>query len=141
MNRALITDARTRLATLWVFVLVNYLYCDVITNMQAETLKGLLVGNVQGMEISTTFLLAASVLMEIPMAMIVVSALLPYRISRWASVVAGTIMTVVQLGSLTMGSGPTPHYLFFSAVEVGCTVTIVWLAWRWLEAGPEAAAA
>jgi MFS family permease len=119
-----------KLSTLWIFVTLNYLYCDILGLMDAESLKGFLAGNVGGMDITQGFLLGASVLMEIPMSMVLLSRLLPYRANRWANIIAGTIMTIVQFGSLFAGSSPTAYYLFFSAVEISCTVGIVWYAWR-----------
>ena len=123
-------DMRMKLSTLWIFVTLNYLYCDVLSHMEAETLKGILEGNVGGMDITPGFLLGASVLMEIPMAMVLLSRLLPYRANRRANIIAGTIMTIVQFGSLFVGSSPAAYYLFFSVVEISCTAGIVWYAWR-----------
>ncbi len=119
------------LSTLWIFVLFNYLYCDVLSNMEAETLKGLLTGQVAGMEFTPVFMLSAGILMEIPTLMILLSRILPRKGNRWANIVAGLIMTCVQIGSLFVGTGPSLHYTFYSAIEITCTAVIVWLAWRW----------
>ena len=83
-----------------------------------------------------SFLLCAGFLMEIPMAMIVVSRLLEHRSNRCINLVAGTLMTMVQIGSFWMGTAPTLHYMFFSAVEIATTATVVWTAWKWVPAGP-----
>ncbi len=39
---------RTRISALWLFVTLNYLYCDVVTLMDPNLLKGFLAGNVGG---------------------------------------------------------------------------------------------
>ena len=119
---------RSKLSTLWLFATVNYLYCDVVTLMDPDKLKGFVAGSIGGMEITQGFLLAAGVLVEIPMAMILLARLLPARANRWANVAAGTVMTAVQLASLFAGR-PAPYYLFFSVIEIGTTAAIVWLAW------------
>lgn len=119
------------LSTLWIFVLFNYLYCDVLSNMEAQTLNGLLTGHVAGMDITPVFMLGAAILMEIPILMVLLSRILPYRGNRWANIIAGLIMTSVQIGSLFVGTGPSLHYSFYSAIEITCTAAIVWLAWRW----------
>jgi hypothetical protein len=124
-------DPRVVLPTLWVFAVLNYLYCDVLGLMHAPELQGFLDGAAGGMQITTSFLLAAGALMEIPIAMVLVSRLAPHRVARPANIVAGAVMTLVQLGSLGVGSDVTPHYLFFSAVEVSATVSIVWIAATW----------
>ncbi len=36
-----IEDMKTRLQTLWIFVMFNYLYCDVISNMESTVLTGI----------------------------------------------------------------------------------------------------
>jgi hypothetical protein len=56
------------------------------------------------------------------------SRIAPHRLARWSSVVAGAVMTVVQAGTLTFGSAPTLHYLYFSAIEIATTAFITWYA-------------
>lgn len=123
-------NLKTRLTLLWIFVTFNYLYCDLIGVMDSEMLRGYLDGNVDGVRISESFLLAAAALVEIPMAMILLTGALSDRYSRLANVVAGTIMTVVQAATLFVGN-TTSYYAFFSVIEIACTASIVWLAWRW----------
>ena len=119
------------LSTLWIFAMFNYLYCDLVGLMDANLLNQFITGNVGGIEVSQGFLLGASILMEIPIAMIVLSRILDYRANRWANIIAGFIMTVVQLSSLVFGSAPTIYYMFFSIVEIACTSFVLWYAWKW----------
>ena len=72
------------------------------------------------------------------MAMVLVSRFVDFRINRWANVVAGAFMTLVQVATLFIGT-PTLYYLFCSVVEIGATASIVWLAWRWRPAPAPAA--
>lgn len=123
-------DRRALLSTLWVFAMLNYLYCDVLGLMNPEMLKGFLAGTVSGMAVTQGFLLGASVLMEIPTSMVLLSRVLRPGANRWANVIAGAFMTVVQLASLLLGS-PAPYYVFFSIIEIACTMFIVWYAWTW----------
>lgn len=116
-------DIRGRLSALWLFATLNYLYCDVVTLM--DPVKH---GNVQ---LTQGFLLGAAILVEIPMAMVLLSRILKYRASRWASIIAGAVMTVVQTATLFVAV-PTMYYAFFSAIEIACTALIVWFAWKWL---------
>ena len=125
-------DRKSRLSTLWIFASLNYLYCDVASLMDPQLLPQYLRGNVNGLDFTPGFLLAAGVLVEIFIAMVLLSRLLPYRANRWANIVAGTVMTAVQLATVLFAA-PAPHYAFFSAIEVATTVTIVWYAWTWTE--------
>ena len=122
----------SRLSTLWIFATLNYLYCDVVTLMNPPLLKGYLAGHVGGIDITQGFLLAAGALVEIPMAMVLLSRVLSYRSARWANIVAGGLMTMVQFASLFAGT-PPPYYVFFSIIEIGATAFTLWYAWRWRE--------
>jgi hypothetical protein len=116
-------DVKVRLSTLWVFMLFNYLYCDVLTGFDPTVPR----------DLNRDALLAASFLMEIPIAMVLLSRMLRYRPNRWSNIIAGAFMAVVQVSTLFVGSGPTAYYVFFSAVEIACLLFIVWTAWRWAE--------
>jgi hypothetical protein len=118
------------LSTLWVFATLNYLYCDVIALMDSGYLKQILTGQTGSIQITQGFLLGAAILMEIPIAMVLLARVLKDRASRWVNIIAGTIMTVVQTLSLFLGT-PTLYYAFFSTIEIACTIFIVWYAWKW----------
>jgi hypothetical protein len=125
-------DMKSKLSTLWIFVALNYLYCDVVSLMDPELLPQYLRGNVNGLELTPGFLLGAGILVEIFIAMVLLSRVLPYRANRWANIAAATIMTAVQLATLFAGV-PALYYLFFSVIEIATTVLIVWFAWNWRE--------
>ncbi len=124
-------DKKILLSTIWIFVVLNYLYCDVLSLMDAELLKQYLSGSVGSVEITQGFLLAAGILMEISISMVLLSRVLKYRANRRANIIAGTITTVVQIATLFVGSPPTMYYIFFSIIEIASTALIVWFAWNW----------
>ena len=125
-------DMKSKLSTLWIFVALNYLYCDIVSLMDPELLPQYLRGKVNGLEFTPWFLLGAGILVEIFIAMVLLSRVLPYGTNRWANIAAGTIMTAVQSATLFVGV-PAPYYLFFSVIEIATTVLIVWFAWNWPE--------
>ena len=118
------------LSILWIFVTVNYIFCDVFTLMFSEELKQILSGTVGTVIINQSFLLTFAIIMEIPMAMIFLSRFLIFRINRPLNIIAGLVLTTIQAGSLFVGT-PTMHYLFFSIIEIATTIAIVWFAWKW----------
>lgn len=125
-----ISNMKAVLSTLWIFVTVNYLYCDVMSLMDPTLLKQFLKGFASGFQITPGFLTGAAILMEIPMAMILLSRVLKDRANRRANISAGVMMTAVQIASLF--AGPlTLYYGFFSIVEIACTSVIVRFAWTW----------
>ena len=120
---------KSLLSTLWTFVTLNYLYCDIAGLMDAAILSQYLAGIVGGMVISSGFLLAAGILMEIPISMVLFSRILKSKGNRNANIIAGIIMTLVQIA--TLFAGPvTAYYLFFSIIEIAATAFITWYAWK-----------
>lgn len=132
-QRTIGMDRKVLLSTIWIFATFNFLYCDVLSLMDPELLKQYLTGRVNGMEFSQGFLLGAAILVEIPIAMVLLSRVLKYRVNRWANIIAGTVMTLVQAASLFAGT-PAMYYVFCSVLEITSTVLIVWFAWTWHDA-------
>lgn len=125
-----IKDRKVMLSTLWLFVTLNYLYCDVLAHMDSGVLNQLLVGDMGFVKITPMFLLSASVLMEIPIAMVLFSRILKQRANRLLNIIGGIIMTLVQTSSVFAGE-LTPSYAFFSIIEIATTAFVVWHAWTW----------
>jgi hypothetical protein len=82
----------TILSTLWIFLTVNFIFCDVFTLMHAEDLRNILNGKIGDIEITQEFLLAFAVIMEIPMIMIVLSKFLRYKLNRVLNLVFGAFL-------------------------------------------------
>jgi hypothetical protein len=83
-------------------------------------------------KLSEWAVLAFAALMLIPIAMIPLARLLPYRANRWANIVAGIESTAFVGVTLVGGKGPL-FYWFFSIIEMITTLYIVWYAARWRE--------
>lgn len=120
---------KTLLSTLWTFVTLNYLYCDVAGLMDANMLAQYLKGIVGSVAMTQGFLLGAGILMEIPMLMVLLSRVLRGKGNRRANITAGIIMSVVQIATLCMGPVAI-YYAFFSIIEIATTLFIVWYAWK-----------
>jgi hypothetical protein len=93
-------------------------------------LKQFLAGDIGSVHISQGFLLGAGILVEIPMAMVLLSRILGDRPNRVANIVAATLMTAVQALSLAAKT-PTLYYIFFSVIEIALTSAIIWYSWKW----------
>ena len=122
------------LSLLWIFLLLNFIYCDIIVLHDGGVLQDLIAGRAGALDVTPTFLLLVSLLMEIPIAMVLVSRLAARTHNRVANVTAGAIMIVIQTSSLFAGGAPATSdwsYLFFSAIELATLVAIITLAIRW----------
>lgn len=82
------------------------------------------------MEITQMFLLVSAVMMEIPMMMILLSKVLPYKPNKILNIVAAILLTLIQAGSLFVRK-PTLHYIFFSVIEIATTLFILWYSLNW----------
>ena len=116
-----------RLSLLWVFLMFNMVFADILSFMYPGFLKEVLTGYVGGVHITPGFLVAAAVLTEVPIAMIVLSRVLKHRANRWANIVAGVITIAYVIG----GSMRYPHAIFSSAAQVACALLVIWSAWKW----------
>ena len=119
------------LSKLWVFLSLNYILCDLLSNMEMSVIRGLFEGNIAGISMTEGFLLLAGISLEIPILMVVLSTILPYKANRRMNIGAAILMIIYQLGSFFAGSDVTLHYMFFSAVEILGNASILVLALRW----------
>ena len=117
-------DMKVRLSTLWVFVMFNMVFADIIGFLNPGALEEMMA-----MKPAQGLLLIFSILTEIPIAMIVLSRTSNYRINRWSNIIASivTILWVVVFGKTDLS------YLFFATIEVVCMLLIAWSAWNWTE--------
>jgi len=126
-------DTKERLSLLWIFAFLNYLYADVLALWD-------IVGSLKTADaphLPPWALAGSAVLMEIPIAMILASRLLPIRTNRLANIIAGAILTLIN-GFLTFvppffgyRTPALPEYLFFATIETVATSAIIWQAWTW----------
>ena len=125
------------LVLLWIFYSVNFMYADQLSSLVPGVLEETMTGYVADgtVQITPGFLLGTAIVWEIPFLMIILSWVLKYKANRWANIIAGAIMAVIQIGSLFMGT-PALYYIFYSIVNIACMSLIVWNAWKW--SNPEA---
>ena len=114
----------TRLSTLWVVVMFNMVFADILTFIKPGELEALWAGQA-GVQVTSGLLLVFAILIEIPIAMIFLSRVLKPRPNRWANTAAAVVTTAFVVG----GGALTPHYVFFATVELACMALIVWSVW------------
>ena len=122
INTPVKQNTKVKLSALWLFAMLTYTYGDVVTLM--DPVKH---GSIQ---LTEGFLLGGSIFMMIPITMVLLSRISRYKVIRWSSIVAGTIMTVALTSTLFVAV-PTSYYVFFTVIEIVCTALIVWYAWKW----------
>ena len=114
---------KAKLSTLWIFVLFNLIFRDIHEFARPGFLEEIMAS-----QVSEALLLLGGIMIEIPIAMVLLSRLLKVRANRWANIIAGAITIVLVLVNNT---APDLDDLFFATIEVAAMSLIVWYAWRW----------
>lgn len=116
-------DPRVKLSLLWIFVIVNMAYADILSLMDPTSIiRGIMVGN----PLPAGGLLAGAIVMETSFVMVVLPWVLSYKVNRWVSSIIGVFMA----WQIIIG-GRGLYYVFFATVESMCILLIIWLTWKW----------
>ncbi len=120
----MISDRGTRISTLWIVILFNMVFADILTYEIPGFMQKLWAGEM-GVDITPAILLVFAVLLEIPITMIFVSRILRPVANRWAN----TVAAVITAAFVVVGGTAYLHAIFFATVEVACLALIVWSVW------------
>ncbi len=117
-------DPKIKLSLLWIFVVLNIAYADILSLMDPTSAIRKVMG---GALLPAGGLIAGAILMETAIAMVILPWLLNYKVNRWVNIVIGVLNI---LAIVTGGHGL--YYVFFAAVEVASILLIIWFAWKWV---------
>ena len=124
-------DMKALLSKLWIFVLFNIVFQDIHEMLRPGFLEEVMTGTVNGVQMTEGFLLLGGMMLEIPIAMVLLPQVLRYRVNRWANIIAGPIAF-----ALIVFGGPSDlDDMFFATIEVVTLLFIVWYAWKWPNPG------
>jgi hypothetical protein len=119
---------RFKLSAAWAAIMSCYIYGDFWGLYRPGNLKDILEGGGPLGPTSQGSLVAVSVLVAIPAAMIFLSLALPPRLARWLNILISAALTAIILATLP---GAWAFYVFMSIVEIALQSSILWYAWRW----------
>lgn len=128
-------DIRAKISTLWVVLLFNMAFADIVgfaypgalAELMAIGTDGVSFGNADGIVITPGFLLIAAVFIEVAILMIYLSRVLTRKWNRIANFVAAIFTAVFILG----GGSIKLHYIFLASIEIATLLMIAILAWGW----------
>jgi energy-coupling factor transporter transmembrane protein EcfT len=109
-------DPRVKLSSLWIFVILNMAYADILSLMDPTSI---IRGIMSGAPLPAGGLLAGAIVMETSIAMVILAWVLNYKVNRWVNIIIGVFM----IWQIVIG-GHGPYYVFFAAVEVACMVCL-----------------
>jgi hypothetical protein len=119
-------DTRVILSGLWVSLMLTYLLGDVLRVFSGDFAAGMMGGK----EATQMILLAAAVLMLVPIVMVVLSLILKHPAARWLTIVAAVLLFIVNVAGLP--TYPSAYDRFLIAVSLVINVATVWYAWKWV---------
>ena len=79
-------EKRALLSSLWLFVLLNLIFRDIHEIVKAEFLTDALNGIYNGREVTEAMFLLGGIIVEVPVAMMLMAWILPIRANRRANV-------------------------------------------------------
>ncbi|MDA3851782.1 MAG: DUF6326 family protein [Spirochaetaceae bacterium] len=122
-NKIETKDIRIIISTLWVVVMFNMAFADILTFITPGVMADIVSGNMD-VTITPLIMLVFALLIEIPIAMIFLSRILKAKANRICNIIASilTILFVVGGGSLYI------HYIIFASVEVIAMMAIIVLS-------------
>lgn len=118
-----------KISTLWIIVLFNMVFADILSFMDPNFLTEVQTGIVGGITITPAFLIVAAVFIEIAIVMIYLTLVLTRPLSRGLNLAAVFVTLLFVIG----GGSLKAHYVFFASIEVGVLIYIAYLAWHWRE--------
>ena len=120
-------DTKVLLSTLWIVVMINMAYADILSLHIPGAFDEVAKTSVSTGAPIPQLMLVGAIMMEIPVAMIILSRVLKYRVNRWVNIIAG-IFTIAYIWG---GAASYPHYIFIAMVETICLLLIIWNALKW----------
>ncbi len=120
-------DTKVLLSTLWIVVMINMAYADILSLHIPGVFDEVAKTSVSTGAPIPQLMLVGAIMMEIPVAMIILSRVLKYGVNRWVNIIVG-IFTIAYIWG---GAASYPHYIFIAMVETICLLLIIWFAWKW----------
>jgi hypothetical protein len=120
-------DTKVLLSTLWIVVMINMAYADILSLHIPGVFDEVAKTSVSTGATIPQLMLGGAIMLELAIVMIILSHVLKYGINRWVNIGVG-IFTIAYIWG---GMSSYPHYIFIATVETICLLLIIWFAWNW----------
>lgn len=132
-RQMLALSMKAKLSTLWIFFLFNIIFRDIHEFVEPGFMEEVLTGTVNGAPVTEHMLLLGGVMIEVPIAMVLLSRVLPYGANRWTNMIVAILYGVLVPAFGTTDLDDTFHLI----MEVAALSTVIWSAWRWRNPSPK----
>ena len=120
-------DTKVLLSTLWIVVMINMLKADILSLYIPGAAEEVARTSASTGTPIPQLMFGGAIMMEISIAMIILSHVLKYGINRWVNIIVG----IITIAFVVSGGVSYPHYIFIATVEVICLLLIIGFAWMW----------
>lgn len=120
-------DVRIILSALWIALMFLFQQGDVLRLYSAEFIPG--KTKLGEMMSPGTLWMVSALTMTIPIAMIILSLTLPYKMNRWINIIAAVLFFIYTL--VGVRSYPSAYDRFLLVVSLAFNALTVWYAWHW----------
>ena len=120
-------DTYTKLAALWLFILLNIIFRDLHQFVMPGFLETIMTGRFNGMEITPGLMLIGGIVVSVPISMVPLSLFLERRFLRPLTLGAVLITTVTMIPPAPIDLDDAYHL----ALQLIGIAAITAIAWRW----------
>lgn len=120
-------DTKVLLSTLWIIVMINMLKADILSLYIPGAAEEVAKTSASTGAPIPQLMLGGAIMMELSIAMILLSRVLKYGVNRWVNIIVSLLALVFIWGP----GASYPHYIFIGTVETVCLLLIIWNAGKW----------
>lgn len=116
-------NTKVTIILLWITMLLNMIFADIFS-----IIVEIVNGGVLDIPLDVLKMMAiAAVITNIPILMIVLTWVLPFKINKWLNIIAAILTVVYIIG----GAAFLPHYYIIASIEIVLLITIITIAIKW----------
>lgn len=131
MEKDMKTSTRQKLSTLWTALMFFYIYADIKCFYETGLIEKIMAGNIDGLIINDTFLFWGAILMTIPVLMVFLPMVLPYKACRVVNIVVAALHIPLAVMVLFVGTETWSYWYFYTFMEILTLITIILFSVKW----------
>lgn len=131
MEQDVKASTRQILSTLWIVLMFFYIYADIKCFYETGLIEKIISGNIDGLIINETFLFMGALLMTIPIAMVFLPLVLPYKISRISNIIVAALHIPLAIIVLFVGTETWSYWYYYTLLEICLLFSIIIYSVRW----------
>ncbi len=131
MEKDIKISTRQKLSTLWIGVMFFYVYADIKCLFETGMLEKIMAGNIEGLIINQALLFYGAILMSIPVIMLFLSLILPYKICKYLNIIVAALHIPLAIAVLFVGTETWSYYYYYTVLEIIVHILIIIHSVKW----------